>query len=692
MTLPSSETESVLDAETTTETERTSSVTSRRLARILDDGLQFGKYRVIRLIAIGGMSEIYEAEHIALDKRVALKVMRRDLAENPTARKRFISEGINAARLRHTNVVDVTDVGEVDELPFLVMALLDGEDLGRIYERQGRIPIQDIVDLLLPVASAVAVGHEKGVVHRDLKPDNIFLHREGCRMIPKVLDFGVSCVMTARRITLNSSVFGTPHYMSPEQARGAPTDERTDQYSLGVILYEGVTGRLPRDSSNPIELLHSVAYDSFRPPSDYFEVPPGLEAVILRAMAGEPDDRFESMRELAVALLPFASEAAREYWSLELAAVSEPSTNTRLPQTARHPSPTPASLARLTQSSRHSVQTTRASLQTTRPSVQTVHASVHTTRPSAHTVRTSLRFDPRGGGEIVVARALPPPPPPPRPRVITPARIVAHAAALSEFEAALARHRTRRSRALLTGAALGVLIGVVVFGFWLWQRGPDPSAAAMAGRNDRVEYFDVEVQPTPPNANIELDGKLVASGNYASRLRRDGSEHELEVSAPGWTIASFTFRDAPPPKEVRLERAAAEPVAAFAPVTPAANSRPQPTTAKMASVPRHVTTAHSLPPTAASTSAAPANALNEPSETPKSTPKSTSLPRSTRPSVDTAASTTRVAIAGSATNSTPRVAITGDGSNGAPHVAVVEPARPRVRIVDEFQPKVRLVE
>ena len=130
MTLPIPETDHAPQARAASDSGRAS---WHKLVRSLDDGLQFGNYRVLRLIAVGGMSEIYEAVHVGLEKSVALKVMRRDLAENPTARQRFIAEGRNAARLQHTNVVDVTDVGEIDELPYLVMALLEGEDLGRVY-------------------------------------------------------------------------------------------------------------------------------------------------------------------------------------------------------------------------------------------------------------------------------------------------------------------------------------------------------------------------------------------------------------------------------------------------------------------------------------------------------------------------------------------------------------------------------
>ena len=284
----------------------------------LPNGFRAGKYEIIRLIASGGMSEVYEAEHLGLRKRVAFKLMRGEFAANSEARQRFLSEGTNAARIRHSNVVDVTDVGMVLDLPYLVMSLLEGEDLATFFAREAPLPLAELVDLMLPVALAVAAGHAQGVVHRDLKPDNVFLHREGCRLIPKVLDFGISRLIDAKRITLNATVFGTPHYMSPEQARGAATDARTDQYALGVILYEGVTGCLPRNSQNPLEVLHALAFDSFRPPSTYVELPPGLEATILRAMAHEPESRFRSMNDLALSLLPFATPAAREYWQEEL--------------------------------------------------------------------------------------------------------------------------------------------------------------------------------------------------------------------------------------------------------------------------------------------------------------------------------------------------------------------------------------
>src|ERR1041384_6370174 len=276
----------------------TSSMRTRvSVSRLLEDGEHFGKYEIVRWIARGGMSEVYEAVHTGLRKPVALKILRGELAENAEARERFALEGSNAALVRHPNVVDVSDVGFVDELPYLVMELLEGESLGDVLTRIGSMPVVDAADLLLPVTAAVATAHEHGVIHRDLKPDNIFLQYEGPRIVPKVLDFGASRAMHHGRLTMNASVLGTPHYMSPEQARGeTTTDARSDQHALAVILYEAVVGCLPRDSSDPLELLHQVAYGPFRPPSELMELPDGLEAVIMRAMEREPSQRFETTR------------------------------------------------------------------------------------------------------------------------------------------------------------------------------------------------------------------------------------------------------------------------------------------------------------------------------------------------------------------------------------------------------------
>ena len=526
MALQKSESDSGSLAARSSRQETSGTHARRPAARCLRDGLRFGKYQVIRLIALGGMSEVYEAVHNGLNKRVALKVLRPDLAENSEARQRFISEGVHAARIRHTNVVDVTDVGIVDDLPYLVMSLLEGEDLGAVFERQGRIPISDLIDLLLPVASAVAIGHAHGVVHRDLKPDNIFLHREGVRVIPKVLDFGVSRVMSGRRITVNASVFGTPHYMSPEQARGATTDARTDQYALGVILYEGVTGRLPRDSANPLELLHAVAFDSFRPPSEHIELPRELEAVIMRAMSHDPDDRFASMRDLAMSLLPFASASAREYWSVELRSMPllDPGGG-GVPPVARHPSHAPGS------------PLSAAVMQHARAEV--------------------VVLDPTPPAQLASQRSMP-------------------EAAQQPIDA-LARP-VRRRNLFWPGAAAGALLAVA--GAWFIGRSHNDGTAqslALPVAGSGLRFYDVDVRITPPSAAVLLDGRQVAVGRYVTRLPEDGSPHELRATAPGFLTRSLNFRDEPPPREIQLTPSAPE-----APAEPVANLAPRSTSVSAA--------------------------------------------------------------------------------------------------------------
>ncbi len=498
--------------------------------RSLPDGLCFGNYQIARLIAIGGMSEVYEAIHNGLDKRVALKVMRPELAASEEARERFVSEGVNAARIQHTNVVDVTDVGIVDGLPYLVMSLLDGEDLGAVYARHGRLPAEELVDLLLPVTSAVAVGHAHEIVHRDLKPDNIYLHCEGCRLIPKVLDFGVSRAMNGRRITVNSTIFGTPQYMSPEQARGAATDARTDQYALGVILYEGVTGHLPRDSANPLELLHSIAFDSFQLPSAHVELPPELEAVILRAMAHDPEDRFASIRDFAIALLPFASPPARDYWSLELQSITTAGAGgAPLPAFGRSPTLPPQSLGRFEAPPKRPAPNHR----------EVIDADVLTPSAAAALDRSRTSLQP--------------------------------------LRAARRARRNKRQRSVFwIGALAGAFLGLA--GVWVGghaQRGRSATGmAVLAATPASRRVFEIDVRVEPPTAAVLLDGQRVGVGHFRTQLARNGTVHELRASADGYITRSVSFRDEGPPREIHLNPRdplpALQPSAAGMPSTQAA--------------------------------------------------------------------------------------------------------------------------
>ncbi len=276
----------------------------------------FGRYQIVRLLGEGGMGAVYEAIHTGLKKRVAIKTLLPSIAENPDAQARFLREGEAASRINHPNVVDVTDVGSEDGIPYLVMEYLDGETLADLIDRKGPLPITLVVDLLLPVLNAVASGHDQSVIHRDLKPQNIFLARGSWGdSLPKVLDFGVSKIADGKSpaLTGTMAVLGTASYMSPEQARGAKVVEAaSDQYALGLILYEMLTAERAHDGDHPLEVLHRIASGvvpdatSRRP-----DLPAELDAIMRRMLSMNPSDRFPSLREVGRALLGFASDKSR---------------------------------------------------------------------------------------------------------------------------------------------------------------------------------------------------------------------------------------------------------------------------------------------------------------------------------------------------------------------------------------------
>jgi eukaryotic-like serine/threonine-protein kinase len=272
-----------------------------------------GIYRIDRLLGKGGMGSVYQATQTRLDKRVAIKVMSRDLTGNPEALLRFRREAQVTSQLGHPHIVHVFDFGTTPEdAPFMAMELLEGEDLETRLQRVRRLPPAAVAGIVKQVASALAATHVRGIVHRDLKPANIFLLRlEGSADFVKVVDFGVSKVRSAAgRLTRPTMLMGSPQFMSPEQAAGQvdAIDHRTDQWALACIAFEALTGRAPFVADDVNALLYQVTHNA--PPSLTAlapELPAQLEAVLARALAKPPGERFENIGMFAAAFERAAS-------------------------------------------------------------------------------------------------------------------------------------------------------------------------------------------------------------------------------------------------------------------------------------------------------------------------------------------------------------------------------------------------
>jgi serine/threonine-protein kinase len=277
-----------------------------------------GRYRVERVLGEGGTGTVYEVMHEALRRPFAMKVVRRDVARDPALASRFIQEARATASLKHPHIVSITDFGRLpDQTPYYVMERLVGQTLAQVEKAHGPLPLDRGVRIVLQVADALATAHEAGIVHRDLKPENLFMVGSGAdgdgdgRVDDvRVVDFGAAKIAGGTRITKTGIVFGTPHYMSPEQASGQPVDHRADIYALGVIMYELFTGHLPFEADTLMGVLTKhmfVEPPGFNGPTA--EVDPertklmgGLESVTLRAMAKKPERRIQTMAALVAEL------------------------------------------------------------------------------------------------------------------------------------------------------------------------------------------------------------------------------------------------------------------------------------------------------------------------------------------------------------------------------------------------------
>jgi eukaryotic-like serine/threonine-protein kinase len=259
-----------------------------------------GRYRILRKLGSGGMANVYLAEDEELGRQVAIKILNDRHASDDQFVERFRREAKNAAGLSHPNIVSVYDRGEAEGTYYIAMEYLDGRSLKDRIVEEGPLPITSAIEVTRQILHAVGFAHRRGIVHRDIKPHNVLLADgtgEGQSRF-KVTDFGISRTTTSQ-MTEAGSIVGTAQYLSPEQARGAAVDQRSDIYSVGIVLYELLTGRLPFTGETPLEIAMKHLSEVPKPPSEIRpEVPADLDMVVLRALAKDPEDRFQSAEEM----------------------------------------------------------------------------------------------------------------------------------------------------------------------------------------------------------------------------------------------------------------------------------------------------------------------------------------------------------------------------------------------------------
>lgn len=511
-------------------------------------GETFGPYAITGCLGRGAFSVVYEAYKMPLRKRVALKVLNDRMLAHPVGFERFQREAETAAQLHHPHIIEVLDVGVHDGRAFLAMEYLEGETLGAFLLREGCLTVETAVDLLLPIVSALCTVHEMGVVHRDIKNENIFLvpHPSGA-VHPKLLDFGIAKLTgDGRALTRTGAVLGTPYFMSPEQAlESKHIDARADQWSVGVILYGATCGAKPFRGASLYELMQQIIHAVPSPLRVYQpQIPAGFERAVLRALAKNPEERFASMKQFGAALLPFASDDGRRLWERQFGREGVVTVvSSQVPARVRVrtvPRMMPVEDSTLTDA------------------VTAIVPQVRARDPGPVEVFSSsappISFSARVPSVSPPAPASPQPLPlqgttqlPPSGRVSARAKFgaVAILVVATCAAAALLGLARPRGRTAPVPAPAPVSAPVVV--------SPAPAPA---------RSYRVSVTVEPPHATVVLDNRPVGTGTLARDLDADGRPHSLRFTAEGYETHVLVFSEAdPPPAVVTLQRASAPPVA-----------------------------------------------------------------------------------------------------------------------------------
>ena len=254
------------------------------------------RYEIIRSVGEGGMANVYLALDTILNRKVAVKILRGDLAEDEKFVRRFQREAISASSLNDPNIVEVYDVGEDDGKYFIVMEYVEGKTLKQLIKKRGSLTLPEVVDIMLQLTSAIAHAHESYIIHRDIKPQNVIILEDG-RV--KIMDFGIAVALNAGELTQTNSVMGTVYYIPPEQANGGKADIKSDIYSLGILMYELVTGHVPFKGDNPVEVAIKHMNEELPSICEYDpDMPQSIENIILRAAAKNPQNRYSSAKEM----------------------------------------------------------------------------------------------------------------------------------------------------------------------------------------------------------------------------------------------------------------------------------------------------------------------------------------------------------------------------------------------------------
>lgn len=255
-----------------------------------------GRYKIISVLGEGGMANVYLAEDIILQRKVAVKVLRLNLQKDPQTIQRFQREALSTSELSHPHIVSILDVGTEGDCHYLVMDYVDGPDLEEYIQRNNPIPLPKVIDIMDQILSAVALAHKHNVIHRDLKPQNILMDKKGNI---KIVDFGIAIALNQSTVTQTNTAMGSVHYMSPEQARGSMATKQSDIYSLGIILYKLLTGTVPFTGENAV----AVALKHFQEKTPSLRaknpsIPQALENVVFKATAKDPRDRYKSVLDM----------------------------------------------------------------------------------------------------------------------------------------------------------------------------------------------------------------------------------------------------------------------------------------------------------------------------------------------------------------------------------------------------------